>query len=171
VHVLEVIDEKDEVTRIALEAQISLEDGDTIRSAQLFKQAAEMLESSVARLAKPSERDLARFLAATHFYKGGNYLEAARVCARIQERRLPARVRHLYLPFLKDVRERAAPDYPAEYARMLTDYYRRVREGDRDAAQNAIDLLIDHPYLLPRERMAHLRARSCGVLGEVDPIV
>ena len=103
-NVLDVIDEKGEVTASPLEAQIALEDGDTIRSAQLFKQAGEMLESSVARLTKPSERDLARFLAATHYYKGGAYHEAARVCDRIQERRLPARVRHLYPPFLKDVR-------------------------------------------------------------------
>jgi hypothetical protein len=164
-NVLDTIDEKGEVTRVALDAQIALEAGDTISSARLFGQAGEMLESSVARLAKPSERDLARFLAATHYFKSGAYHEAARVCDRIQERRLPSRVRHLYPPFLKDVRERSAPDYAVRHARMLTDYYRRVREGDRDAAQKAIDLLIAHPYLLPRERMAHLRARCCQLLG------
>jgi tetratricopeptide (TPR) repeat protein len=164
-NVLDTIDEKGAVTGVALEAQIALEAGDTIRSAQLFKQAGEMLESSVARLAKPSERDLARFLAATHYFKGGAYNEAARICDRIHTRRLPARVRHLYPPFLKDVRERSAPIYTTKYEMIIKDYYRRVRDGDRDAAQKAIDLLIAHPYLLPRERMAHWRARCCNVLG------
>ena len=34
----------------------------------LFHQAAQMLETTVAGLGKPSERDLGRFLAATHYY-------------------------------------------------------------------------------------------------------
>lgn len=165
-NVLDAIDEKGDVTRVALEAQIALEDGDTIRSAQLFRQAGEMLESSVARLTKASERDLARFLAATHYYKGAAYQDAARMCDRIQGRRLPARVRHLYPPFLEDVRERSAPGYAERYTEGIRELYgRATREGDPTASQKVIDLLIAHPYLFPRDRMAHMRARCCDVLG------
>ncbi len=165
-NVLTVIDRDGEATNVGLEAQCALQEGDTSRSAQFFKRAGEILESAVARLEKPSERDLARFLAATHYYKGGIYLEAARVCRKIQERRLPSRVRHLYPPFLTDVKERSAPDYAARYTEMVKERYQRVTvEGDRTAAQEVIDLLIAHPYLFPRDRMAHMRARCCDVLG------
>ncbi len=157
-NVLNVIDREGEVTNVAAEAQIALQTGDTARSAQLFRQAGEMLESSVARLTKPSERSLARFLAATHYYKGGAYQEATRVCDRIRERRLPSRVRHLYPPFLKDVEERSAPDYPAKYARESW----RTTIGEPGtatvkAAQKVIDLLIAHPYLsFLADRMAYM---------------
>jgi hypothetical protein len=166
VNVFEAVDKRGEVTRVSGEAQIALEAGDTPRSTQLFVQAGEMLESAVPRLAKASERDLARFLAATHFYKGGAYQEAARVCGRIQAGRLPSRVRHLYPPFLKDVKERSAPDYTRRHAAIVADLYQRVtRDGDLAAAQGVIDLLIAHPYLFPRDRMAYMRARCCDVLG------
>jgi tetratricopeptide (TPR) repeat protein len=166
VNVLEAIDTGGEVTRVSGEAQIALEAGDTPLSSRLFLQAGKMLESAVARLSKASERDLARFLAATHYYKGGVYQEAARVCGRIQGGRLPSRVRHLYPPFLKDVKERSAPDYTRRYAATVAELYQRVtRDGDRDAAQKVIDLLIAHPYVVPHDRMAHFRARCCDVLG------
>jgi tetratricopeptide (TPR) repeat protein len=166
VNVLEAIDTGGEVTRVSGEAQIALEAGDTPRSTRLFVQAGKMLESAVRRQARASERDLARFLAATHYYKGGAYQEAARVCGKIQERRLPSRVRHLYPPFLKDVMERSAPDYTRRHAAIVADLYQRVtKDGDRDAAQEIIDLLIAHPYVVPHDRMAHIRARCCDVLG------
>ncbi len=166
-NVLEEIDQKGEVTSIALEAQAALQDGDTDRSARLFRKAGEMLEASVAGLAKPSERDLARFLAATHYYKGGAYPEAARLGDRIPPRRLPSRVRHLYPPFLKDVRERSAPGYLNKYRSALDEHFRRaMRDGDLTSAQKAIDLLKDHPYLIRPIVMAYVRARCCEVLGK-----
>jgi hypothetical protein len=166
VNVFEALDKRGEVTRVSGEAQIALEAGDTPRSARLFVQAGQMLEAAVARIDKASERDLARFLAATHYYKGGAYHEAARVCGNIQGRRLPSRVRHLYPPFLKDVKERSDDDYAGRFVERVRDLYQRVtREGDHTAAQEVIDLLIAHPYLFPRDRMAHMRARCCDVLG------
>ncbi len=48
-----------------------------------------MMESAVAGLKKASERDLARFLVASHYYYGGHYDQAARVCKTIQEKRTP----------------------------------------------------------------------------------
>ncbi len=163
---LTVIDRHGEVTNVSLQAQIALEEGDTARSAQLFKEAGEMLESAVARLKKASDRDLARFLAATHYYKGGAYQEAARVCEMIRERRVPSHVRHLYLPFLKDVEERSSPDYAAKYKQILDDDYRRaVTQNDASAAQNAIDVLKDHQYILPHPFMAYVRAKCCEILG------
>ncbi len=166
-NVLEEIDQKGEVTNIALEAQAALQDGDTERSARLFRKAGEMLEASVAGLARPSERDLARFLAATHYDKGGANPEAARVCDRIQPRRLPSRVRHLYPPFLKDVRERSAPGYRDNYDRTLLEQFQfAMKAGNQSSAQKVIDLLKEHPYILPPTLMAHVRASCCEVLGK-----
>jgi hypothetical protein len=165
-NVLGVIDRNGEVTNVALEAQVALQNGDTTRSAHLFNKAGEMLESSVERLAKASDRDLARFFAATHYFKGGAYQETARVCGKIREQRLPARFRHLYPPFLKDVRERSAPDYVAGYDRVLrADFQKAIGHDDPSAAQRVIDILKDHPYILKRPFMAYVRARCCEVLG------
>ena len=165
--ILEEIDQKGEVTNIALEAQAALQDGDTERSARLFRKAGEMLEASVAGLARPSERDLARFLAATHYYKGGAYPEAARLCIRIQPGRLPSRVRHLYPPFLKDVGERSDPGYRDNHDHILQKIFlRAINGGDIKSAQKVIDLLKEHPYILPPTHMAFVRARCCELLGK-----
>ncbi len=166
-HILEAIDQKGEVTRVGLEAMLALGQGDTARSAQLYRQAAEVLESAVARLSKASEKDHARFFAATYYYKGGAYQEAARVCDQIRERRLPVRVRHLYPPFLKDVEERSAPDYVARYKRILEDNFRHaIYQNDPTAAQKVIDVLKDHQYILPHPFMAYVRARCCQIGGK-----
>jgi tetratricopeptide (TPR) repeat protein len=164
--VLEAVDRQGEVTRIALQANIALEAGDTPRARSLFQQAAEIMESGVAGLKKSSERDLARFLVATHYYKGGHYDRAAKVCERIQEKRLPSRARHIYPPFLKTVRERSAPDYAEQCARILFGQKERVKkERDSSAAQKVIEILIENPYLLPHDQMANLRAKCAEVLG------
>ncbi len=166
-HILLAIDEQGEVTRVGLEAMLALQQGDTARSAQHDRQAGEMLESAVARLSKASEKDHARFFAATHYYKGGAYQEAARVCDQIRERRLPARVRHLYPPFLEDVEERSAPDYVARYKRILEDNFRQaIDQNDPTAAQKVIDVLKDHQYILPHPYMAYVRARCCEIEGK-----
>jgi tetratricopeptide (TPR) repeat protein len=165
-NVLDAVDPKGEVTHLALQAQIALEAGDTANSGRLFQQAAEMLEAAVARLVRPSEKDLACFLAATHYYKGGHYELADRLCGRIRESRLPARVRHLYPPFLEHVTERTAPGYAARYRDRISKAYRRIiTRADQSAAQKLIDILIDHPYLLPQDQMAYVRAQCAEVLG------
>ena len=164
--VFEAVGKQGEVTRIASEGQIAVQAGDTPRARPLFQQAAEMMESAVGDLKKPSERDLARFLVATHYYLGGHYDQAAKVCERIQEKRLPSRVRHLYPPFLKDVQERSAPDYADRYGEILFSQNEHVRnEGDPSAAQKVIEILMEHPYLIPHDQMANLRANCAVVLG------
>ena len=156
---LNAIDKEGEVTRTASEAQIALEAGDTARAGNLFKQAATMLESSVSGQRRAPERELARFLAATHYYKGGAYDEAARLCRKIQERLLPPYVRALYPPFLKDVRERSAPDYAEKTRSIVLDLSRiAIETGDDSACRRVLHLIIDHPFLLPPDRMAFLRA-------------
>jgi tetratricopeptide (TPR) repeat protein len=164
--VLDAVGKQGEVTRIASEGQIALQAGDTPRARLLFQQAAEMMESAIGDLKKPSERDLARFLVATHYYLGGHFAQAAKVCERIQGKRLPSRVRHIYPPFLKNVRERSAPDYISRYTGRLDGYYQRARNGgDPSAAQEVIEILMEHSYLLPHDQMAYMRAMCAEVLG------
>jgi hypothetical protein len=164
--VLEAVGQQGEVTRIGMEASIALQNGDTANCGRLYHQAAEMIESAVSSLKRPSERDLARFLAATHYYLGGHYEKAARVCEEIRTSRLPASHRHLYPPFLKQVKERSAPGYAARYRNRIDKALRQaVNEGDRSAAQKVIDILKDHQFLLPQDRMAYVRARCVEILG------
>jgi tetratricopeptide (TPR) repeat protein len=163
---LEEIDKEGEVTHVVSEAQIALEAGDTARAGHLFRQAAKMLESSVSGQRRASERELARFLAATHYYKGGAYDEAAKLCRKIQERLLPADVRLLYPPFLRDVRERSAPDYAEKTKSLVLNSCRRViATGDVSACRRVLELLVDHPFLFPQDQMAFVRAECCKVLG------
>jgi tetratricopeptide (TPR) repeat protein len=163
---LEAIDKKGEVTRIASEAQIALEAGDTARAGHLFRQAAKMLEASVLGQRRASERDLVRFLAATHYYKGGAYDEAAKLCRKIQERLLPTYVRGLYPPFLKDVKERSAPDYVAKTRNIFLSFYQGVvTMDDTSACRRVLVLLVDHPFLFPQDLMAFVRAKCCEALG------
>jgi hypothetical protein len=166
-NVLLAIDPKGDVTRIGLEARIALQNGDTANCARLSHQAAELIESVISDLKRPSERDLARFMAATHCYNGGHYEKAVKVCETIRVNRLPARYRHLYPPFLKQVKERSAPGYATRYRDRIDNAFgRAVKEGDRSAAQEVIEILKDHQFLLPQDRMAYVRARCCEVLGE-----
>src|SRR5262249_2319198 len=60
-----------------------------------------------------------------------------------------------------------APGYAARYRDRIGNAFRQaVNEGDRSAAQKAIDILKDHQFLLPQDQMAYVRARCCEVLGE-----
>jgi tetratricopeptide (TPR) repeat protein len=166
-HILQVIDPEGEISRVGLEAMAAFGEGDTTRSAQLYKQAGEMLEAAVTRLAKASEQDHARFFAATHYYKGGAYQDALRICDQIRPRRLPARVRSMYPPFLKDVEERSAPEYLGRYRRILEDNFRdAIARNDAAAAQKVIDVLKDHQYILPHPFMAYVRAVCCEIVGK-----
>jgi hypothetical protein len=166
-NVILAVDPKGDVTRISLEARIALQHGETTSCARLNRQAAEMIESAVSGLKRPSERDHARFLAATHYYEGGHYERAAEVCEKIRESRLPARYRQLYRPFLKQVTERSAPGYAARYRDRIDNAFRRaVKEGDHSAAQEVIDILKDHQFLLPQDQMAYVRARCIETLGQ-----
>jgi tetratricopeptide (TPR) repeat protein len=163
---LEAIDKEGEVTRVASEAQIALEAGDTARAGCLFRQAAKVLESSVSGQRRASERELARFLAATHYYKGGAHDEAAKLCRKIQERLLPTCVRALYPPFLKDVKERSAPDYAEKTRSIILNFYQSViNTGDISFCRRILELLADHPFLFPQERLAFMRAWCCKSLG------
>jgi tetratricopeptide (TPR) repeat protein len=165
-NVLLAVDPMGEVTRLGFEARIALQNGDTASCARHYRQAAEMIGSAVSGLKRPSERDLARFLAATHYYHGGQYEEAAKVCEEIRESRLPARSRHLYPPFLEQVKERSAPGYAARYRDRIDGAFgRAVKAGDRSAAQEVIEILKDHQYLIPQDQMAYVRARCLEILG------
>lgn len=167
VNVLEAIDKDGEVNRIASEAQVALEKGDSPRARTLFKRAAELLEAGIPSLARPSERDLGRFLAATHYYKGGFYTQASKLCGKIREDRLPARVRPLYPPFLRDVRAREAPDYSKKTVEAISGRFIKAKlQGDVAASGQVLQLLRDHPYLFPPAQVAFARAGCCEVLGQ-----
>jgi tetratricopeptide (TPR) repeat protein len=147
-------------TRAAAEAQAALSAGETVRAGARFEEAGKQLEAGITNARKQPDKQLARFLAATQYYKGGHYPKALALCRKIQADLLPAAVRPLYPRFRKDVEVRAAPDYQSRMRQTL------LRHWLRQEYQSVLDLLQEHPYILPQGRMAFVRAVSCEDLKD-----
>ena len=157
---LSSMDKSGEVTRTSAEAQRALNAGDTERARALFEQAGERLEAAIVNTRKQGEKHLARFLAATQYYKGGHYGKALELCRRAQADLLPAEVRPLYPQFFSDVRDRSSQDYTARVRKALSGHWRK-REFQR-----VLEVLQEHPYVFPRGGMAFLRAVCCEHLHD-----
>ena len=65
------------------------------------------------RAQNEESRNLLMFLAATQYYRGGLYQDAARLAERIAPTTLPANTRNLLPDFLRDVRDRSSAGYVA----------------------------------------------------------
>jgi tetratricopeptide (TPR) repeat protein len=144
-----------------MQAQVALDEGDTPRAQKLFKESAEKYGTAAASLEQPSQQELARFLAATQYYKGGCYPQALALCEKIRSERLPRRVRDFFAPFWQDVRERAAPDYRFKMRALLK------KDIDEENYQNILDTFHRHPYIVSAPWMAYWRGWSCLKLNDL----
>ena len=119
-----------------------------------------MLEADAASRFKQRDKVLIWFLAATQYYLGGHYNQAAELCRKIEARLLPERVHDIYRNFLKDVRERSKPDY---VERMCARIPYLWSHGEY---QQIIDMLKDHHYVLPESDLALARGVCCAKKGD-----
>src|SRR5262245_14354087 len=107
----QTIDREGLATVASAKAQAALARGDTPEAKELSAEAAGIFEREI-RLAKDEEsQHLSRFFAATQYYRGGLYKQAAHLAEQIVTAKLPANTRPLLSGFLCDVRERASADY------------------------------------------------------------
>lgn len=150
----------EKASRIAIQAQGALTEGDTSRAQSLFREAAHDLERQISAARKQSEKDMLRFLAASQYYYGGLYTDAQRLCRRVQVSLLPTDVRPIFSKFVRDVNERSDPGYREQIREALL---RLVQKSDPQAI---LDLLQAHPYTLSPGDLALIRASSCEQLKD-----
>jgi hypothetical protein len=158
--IFSTIDVSGEATQASGEAHAALGRGDTERAAAFRKTAGDLLEAQAAKTRKPSDKHLIRFLAASQYYHGGHYQRAQELSRKIDARLLVGDTRALFKKFVRDVRIRSAANYRS---RMVSALQRAWQARDYE---KVIKLLQDHPYVLPRGKMALLRAYCCQALGD-----
>jgi tetratricopeptide (TPR) repeat protein len=154
------IDRDGAVTRLSAEAGAALQVGDTARSRELHAEAGRILERREKTARQQSEKSLILFLAATQYYKGGDYQRALKLTRKVQQKLLPRQAQPLFLPFFEDVQDRAGGRYEARLRSELT-YWWQQRDYKR-----VIALLQEHPYVLTPGAMAYLRAVGCEHLAD-----
>jgi tetratricopeptide (TPR) repeat protein len=157
---LSLVDRDGRSTAAAAEGQVALASGDTPRAREKFAEAGAILEQQLPNARKQSEKHLVRFLAASQYYKGGHYRKALALCLKVEARLLPPEVRSLFPGFQQDVRSRTAPAYESRVQRELADLWRAGR------AERLLELLQDHPYVLPPGTLAFFRAGACEKLKD-----
>jgi tetratricopeptide (TPR) repeat protein len=162
---IQTIDEDSRATIAAANAQAALDRGDTARASMVFREAGEILEGEMNAAHDEETRQLSRFLAATQYYKGGHYQKARELARKIEVLKLPGKTKDLLPQFLRDVEERAAPDYVEQIHSRLTELWRA-----RDYA-GIIELLAEHQYVVGPGTLAYLRAVCCEELGDYRPAV
>src|SRR5712692_8262206 len=113
------IDRDGRSTVAAAEGQAALAAGETERARAKFAQAGEHLEREMIAAKDDETKHLLRFLAATQFYKGGHYGRALERAEKTKEAKLPTSTRGLLPEFLKDVKDRASPDYESRVRDQL----------------------------------------------------
>jgi tetratricopeptide (TPR) repeat protein len=147
-------------TLAAAEGQRALGAGDTALARQKYAESGANLERDMKAHHGGSEKQLLRFLAATQYYKGGDYAKAQELANRIDVRALPKNVRGLLPQFLKDVKERAAPGYEIGIRRTLLGLWQQ-----NDPAKS-LAVLQEHPYVLHPGHLAFLRAVLCEKIAD-----
>jgi tetratricopeptide (TPR) repeat protein len=147
-------------TRVAAEAQAALNAGDTERARAGFEEAARQLEAGIREARSQSEKHLLRFLAATHYYKGGRYAKALALGRRVRPNLLPSNVRSVCRQFVRDAEERAAGDYEVKVRQAL------LKRWEQEDYAGVLGVLQEHPFVLPAGDLAFLRGTCCEALGD-----
>jgi tetratricopeptide (TPR) repeat protein len=130
--------------------------GDTALARKKHTEAGEILERDMKAHHRGSEKQLLRFLAATQYYKGGHYQKAQELANKIDPGALSKKHRELLSQFLKDVKQRAAPDYEIRIQKMLRALWHQNK------TQEALDVLKEHPYVVDAGTLATMRATLCN---------
>lgn len=144
----------------AAEGQAALGVGDTALARKKYGEAGAILERDMKAHHGGSEKQLLRFLAATQYYKGGEYQKAQELATKIDARALPKNVRGLLPQFLKDVKERSSPGYAMSIRRTVHALW---LEGK---SREAIVCLQNHPHIFDPAGLAFMRAVLCARLGD-----
>ena len=146
-------------TIAAADAQAALAAGDMPCAREKYVEAGRRLEGDASRAQTEEDKHLALFLAATHYYKGGHYQKALDLGRWVHAGLLPLPMQPLLRKFLRDAQDRASPDYEMRIAAQAFDFW---QQKDHVAI---LELLQEHPYIVPSGGLAFLRAVCCESLG------
>jgi tetratricopeptide (TPR) repeat protein len=152
-------DQTDPATLAAAEGQAALGRGETATARAKFVEAGEILLKEIGGTRSQADKSTLRFLAATQFYKGGEYGRAQELARKVDAPLLPAKTRDLFPKFQRDVSTRSSQDYRT---RMRGKFVNLWQEGKY---RQVLDLLKDHPYVYDPGPLTFLRAVLCEDLG------
>jgi tetratricopeptide (TPR) repeat protein len=155
-----VNDAKRAASVAASEGEVALADGDTIRAKEQFELAGDLLRDCAEDAVEAGERNHRRFLAASQYYHAGEYRKASDLCRRIETTLLDEHSKKLCQQLCKESRLRARPDYEQGVRSRIA----KVRMEERFT--EVLQILRDHPYVLPRDMMAYIRADCCEALKD-----
>lgn len=144
-------------TRAALEGGCALDAGDTVLARQKYTEAGDILDRASRKLLPAADKHLLRFLAASQYYRAGEYKRADRLAARVNPGHLPARHRPKLERFRKTLQVRAADEYVSTIRSAVRSHW---MQGN---AQEVIRLLQDHPFVYDRATLAVIRGSCCAV--------
>jgi tetratricopeptide (TPR) repeat protein len=159
------IDKEGLATIASANAQAALATGDTPEAQKFSVEAANLFLAEMRRAKDEESGHLLGFLAATQFYRGGHYVKAAQVAQGIAPAKLPANTQHLWLGFLRDVKDRAAADYVDRTRKEAVALF------DAGAYEKVLALLAEHPFVYSPYHLAMVRAACCERLGKFRPAV
>jgi tetratricopeptide (TPR) repeat protein len=154
------IDKEGLATIASANAQAALATGDTPEAQKFSVEAANLFLAEMRRAEDEESRHLLGFLAATQFYRGGHYVKAAQVAQGIAPAKLPANTQHMWLGFLRDVKDRAAADYVDRTRAEAVALF------DAGAYEKVLALLAEHPFVYSPYHLAMVRAACCERLGK-----
>ncbi len=140
-------------TRASLQGEAALGEGDTALARKKHSEAGDLLKSKVAEFPDVPRKAVARFLAASQYFRAGEYQKAAKLCAKINPEKLPDEDSRIHFSeFDREVRRRIAPGYLASARQELA---RNWKLGKRDLVLRRFQ---DDPYLLAPDALAFVRA-------------
>jgi tetratricopeptide (TPR) repeat protein len=139
-------------SRAAGEGQAALTAGDTGRARACFLEAGKRVEDRIELFRKQPEKHLARLLAASQYYQGGDYQKALKLARKVDSGFLTPELRVTFQNFFRDVNERASPDYPDRIRKQLLAAWEKKDSGA------ILALVKDHPYILHPAKLAFAHA-------------
>jgi hypothetical protein len=153
-------DNNSRATLASLEGGAALARGDTVIARRMHGEAGELLSARAQAALKTPDRHLYWLLAATQFFKGGDYRRALRVASWIEAKFLDPKHRDVLSAFLKQVRERSAPGY----ARTIREELSKLWHAGR--VEEVLNTLREHPYVMDPDCLAFIRAVLCERLKD-----
>lgn len=150
---------------MAAEGSRALSEGDTILARQKYTEAGDILKKASEATRKSAAKQHLRFLAASQYFRGGEYAKAIKVCRRVDCGHLPVADQRLFDDFYRTVKARTDPNY---LQRLRSTVHSMREKGE---AERAIELLKDNPYIWERSWLAWTRTDLCLRSGQIKAAV
>jgi hypothetical protein len=154
------IDPDGSISRASMDGEGAIGKGDTIAAREQHRLAGQLLLGKITSKLSGHEKGYVRFLAATQFYKGGDYNKAWEIVSKIESDILPLSVRDKFGEFRRTAKQRSRASYP----QSIRDYVRK--KFDNKEFLEMLQIIASHPYAWERSGMAMFRSFICAELKE-----